>query len=233
MATADMREESRGRKRRQRNRKGEFWRAAPTLQCQGCGSDFKPKRTDRMKFCSRECAFSTKAFQSACRNARSHKVSFITCKVCKKLFCSRGGVQAYCGDECRKVSAYSAVPKVTLQCADCGTEIKGTAAKTTCKRCLRKKHGRKHIHRARKYRVHYETVNPIKVFMRDGWRCQSCRVRTPQELRGKNQPQSPELDHIVPLSRGGEHSYRNTQLLCRACNMAKSNKVIGQTLLFG
>lgn len=79
-----------------------------------------------------------------------------------------------------------------------------------------------------------ERVDPIKVFERDGWRCQMCRRPTPKKLKGKPKANAPELDHIIPLARGGEHSYRNTQLLCRACNSAKSDKDVGQQMrLFG
>lgn len=34
------------------------------------------------------------------------------------------------------------------------------------------------------------------------------------------------IDHIVPLSKGGNNTIGNVQLLCRACNARKSNKVI-------
>lgn len=33
-----------------------------------------------------------------------------------------------------------------------------------------------------------------------------------------------EVDHIDPLARGGEHSRRNIQLLCRTCNRQKTSK---------
>lgn len=32
------------------------------------------------------------------------------------------------------------------------------------------------------------------------------------------------LDHIVPVSRGGEHADKNMQLLCQTCNLNKSSK---------
>lgn len=32
------------------------------------------------------------------------------------------------------------------------------------------------------------------------------------------------IDHIVPLSRGGEHSKRNLQITCVECNLSKSGK---------
>lgn len=33
-----------------------------------------------------------------------------------------------------------------------------------------------------------------------------------------------ELDHIVPVSRGGENTIENTRILCKACNGKKSDK---------
>jgi 5-methylcytosine-specific restriction endonuclease McrA len=35
-----------------------------------------------------------------------------------------------------------------------------------------------------------------------------------------------ELDHVVPVSRGGSHSEGNLQPLCRPCNRRKSNKTM-------
>ena len=76
-----------------------------------------------------------------------------------------------------------------------------------------------------------ESVDPFKVFERDGWRCHLCGCKTPKEKRGTYHPKAPELDHIMPLSKGGEHSYRNTACACRACNAAKSDKILGQPSL--
>ncbi|AMV31762.1 HNH endonuclease [Pirellula sp. SH-Sr6A] len=34
-----------------------------------------------------------------------------------------------------------------------------------------------------------------------------------------------EFDHIIPVSKGGSNSEQNVQLLCRKCNLAKSNHI--------
>lgn len=66
------------------------------------------------------------------------------------------------------------------------------------------------------------------VFERDGWRCRFCGIETPEALRGTVEHNAPELDHVVPLARGGQHSYDNTQCLCRACNGFKSNRTMAE-----
>lgn len=70
-----------------------------------------------------------------------------------------------------------------------------------------------------------EKVNPLKVFDRDGWECRLCGIPTPRVKRGTYEFDAPELDHIIPLAKGGEHSYRNTQCTCRRCNSLKSDHV--------
>ncbi|MBK5204349.1 MAG: HNH endonuclease [Polaromonas sp.] len=78
-----------------------------------------------------------------------------------------------------------------------------------------------------------ECVDPFKVFDRDKWRCRLCGVRTPKGKRGTYADDAPELDHINPLAKGGEHSYINTQCSCRRCNGLKSDTPRGQMLMFG
>ena len=80
-----------------------------------------------------------------------------------------------------------------------------------------------HRRRAKKFGCFYEPVSKRKVFERDGWKCQLCGIATPAAKRGTQDDDAPELDHIVPLAKGGEHSYGNTQCACRRCNGLKSD----------
>jgi 5-methylcytosine-specific restriction endonuclease McrA len=65
-----------------------------------------------------------------------------------------------------------------------------------------------------KRRRHTKTVRDA-VYKRDGGRCVECRVT--RDL---------QYDHIIPLSRGGNDSIENTQLLCARCNMKKGNRSV-------
>jgi 5-methylcytosine-specific restriction endonuclease McrA len=84
--------------------------------------------------------------------------------------------------------------------------------------------------RARKAKVTVEEVDRLKVFERDGWRCGICGGKTLRRAKWPH-PKSAVLDHIIPLSRGGEHSMRNVQCAHNACNSAKHNRNCGSQLL--
>ena len=77
-----------------------------------------------------------------------------------------------------------------------------------------------------------ERFDPIDVFTRDRWRCQLCGCSTPRRLRGRMVDNAPELDHIVALSAGGAHTWRNVQCLCRQCNRDKATTAKGSPRLF-
>lgn len=72
-----------------------------------------------------------------------------------------------------------------------------------------------------------EEIDRFKVFERDGWICQLCREEIPQDLEPHEwrDPLYPNTDHVVPLSKGGLHTYSNIQAVHRKCNAAKAAKV--------
>lgn len=53
-----------------------------------------------------------------------------------------------------------------------------------------------------------------KVWNRDAGKCVKCGSQ--EHL---------EFDHIIPFSKGGANTYRNLQILCKKCNIEKSNKI--------
>lgn len=61
---------------------------------------------------------------------------------------------------------------------------------------------------------------------RDGRRCGICR----EMVRAKVGPMRPSIDHIVPLSKGGEHNLENVQLAHYRCNLSKGNRAAADQL---
>jgi 5-methylcytosine-specific restriction endonuclease McrA len=69
-------------------------------------------------------------------------------------------------------------------------------------------------------KVPYEArvaLNRRAVFVRDGHRCQYCD--SPAE----------NIDHVVPRSRGGSHSWENVVAACRPCNARKMDRFLHET----
>lgn len=61
--------------------------------------------------------------------------------------------------------------------------------------------------------------------MRDDWVCQLCGVNCRRD-GNYLADDAPELDHILPLSRGGGHTWSNVMTLCRRCNNEKGDMVL-------
>lgn len=61
---------------------------------------------------------------------------------------------------------------------------------------------------------------------RDGWTCHICKGEIPKGLDWRH-PLFPHIEHIVPLSKGGEHSYENTAPAHASCNLQKGNMLDG------
>jgi 5-methylcytosine-specific restriction endonuclease McrA len=69
-------------------------------------------------------------------------------------------------------------------------------------------------------RVPHQTrvaVTRRAVFIRDGHRCQYCGA------------QAENIDHVVPRSRGGTHSWENVVACCRRCNTRKEDRLLEES----
>ena len=53
-----------------------------------------------------------------------------------------------------------------------------------------------------------------EVFIRDGGKCVECGSQ-----------EDIQYDHIIPVSKGGNSTTANIQILCKHCNLKKSNKI--------
>lgn len=113
------------------------------------------------------------------------------CKVCGTVFYSENPNKVYCSDKCKR----KAKPK------------KGN-----------------YRQRCRHYGVHYDpAVTREGVIARDNGVCQICgKLCNPLDRRwGSSGPDFPTLDHIIPLAKGGAHTWENSQCACGICNSYK------------
>ncbi|WP_407670789.1 HNH endonuclease [Paraburkholderia franconis] len=128
------------------------------------------------------------------------------------------------------LNAHRSTAKV-VACRGCSLQfcpLYGSSNVSLCRPCRRArdrayKRVSRMARKATERAAHVEKVDPFEVFERDGWACRLCGIPTPRSKRGTYDHDAPELDHVVPLARGGDHTYANTQCACRRCNSLKSD----------
>jgi HNH endonuclease len=170
-------------------------------KCSYCGKDFNGSQ--RSKWCSQQCRYeANKGKWNENKREKHRERNSITLQELKCVACGEHFF-AYAGP--KRQRAYC-----TLRC---GTR-------------WAKKSSGTHIQRARRFGVSYEPIKKIAVFIRDHWRCQICGIETPQQYMGSIQPNAPELDHRIPMSKGGGHVWGNVQCTCRSCNGKKGASLI-------
>lgn len=172
--------------------------------CERCGkADGRRQEWALCRACSRADALSAGRAASLALNVAKHKAAGreVECDECGAVYCplyGRNGPKKLCSEACAQGR-------------------RRQQARTAKIRRYAAERG-----------AEAENVNPWMVFERDGWSCRLCNVNTPKRLRGTYEHNAPELDHVVPLSRGGPHTYANTQCLCRSCNGFKSDRTMDE-----
>lgn len=73
-----------------------------------------------------------------------------------------------------------------------------------------------------------EAVDPAVIAERDGGACYLCGEPV---SRGQSGRWDATLDHVTPISKGGEHSYANVRLAHRSCNSRKRDSLIEASAL--
>lgn len=128
----------------------------------------------------------------------------------------------FCGQQCLRYRKHCDA------CHDIGEadrQRRAKANKVLHRKKHRKKYGRNHRQRCRRFGVPYTPIRCLSVYERDGWRCQICGCELSRKWNPSD-PRSRTIDHIIPLSAGPGspgHVLSNVQAACHACNTSKGN----------
>ncbi len=174
--------------------------------CLGCGDPIQNARQGMLK---RVCAPCKKAGVRRPRTASVAKLVEFTCKGCKKTLPNLS------------------FNRISTHCSPCRAErdaqrvVQWRKDNPERARLLRKRHD--HARRARLNGVGYEAFDPVEIYERDRWMCQICHKRISRRLRSPH-PMSVSIDHIVPVSQGGDHVRANVRAAHMGCNAGRCNR---------
>jgi 5-methylcytosine-specific restriction endonuclease McrA len=197
------------------------------LECEVCNKSYVGTRGSR--FCSLGCKR---------EGRKDKKVTLKICDQCNSMYESKKSDSKYCSRLCSG-RARIQEPTISKTCPICDKEFK-TFYKTaiTCSiECQGKRYSLVHAKRKiiekdcsntrRKKRLKEQWVENVDLqVLIDKYNgiCQLCNEPVDLTVSG-NHNLYPSRDHIVPLNKGGLHSYENCQLAHRVCNSRKGDSI--------
>lgn len=166
------------------------------------------------------------------------------CVICGNEFMSKSEKRRTCSKQCshilsRRETGFCNGHLITKACVVCGKEFKTYKSRqVTCSTecsCARQEFRHNHRNtsfgaRCRHYGVQFDaTVRADLVIKRDNCVCQICGKKCdPDDKRwGNFGPDYPTIDHILPLAKGGTHTWDNVQCACGMCNTKKGDLLYG------
>lgn len=169
-----------------------------TLRCRACGTEFRRKVDPRYPTTCPECHRRETERREIERREREGKRALMQRLVNLLAYEHECPV---CGRKFR-----SSNPSVVYCSSRCRNRHKGYSD---------------HVLRAKMYGVEYDrSITLDKLIERDGLTCYLCgkTCDTSDKRWGSFGPDYPTIDHIVPLSKGGAHTWDNVRVACGKCN---------------
>lgn len=80
--------------------------------------------------------------------------------------------------------------------------------------------------RSYEFKVDFTFHQRRGIIERDNWTCQICHKKVHDEKVNCYSPDKAHIDHIIPISKGGNSEPSNLRLLCASCNLKKADKVL-------
>jgi hypothetical protein len=188
---------------------------APVIGCRA-GDHSACKLDNRHGACS-ECGKTVRLSRSSAspdrrrcrecreRNPRRQPATFVpqdlTCPTCEGEFTQKRVGQKYCCVEHRP-------PRPGMR----------TAGRVAASRRRRLRHA-----------TGWDGVTDAEIFERDRWKCGICGKRIGRSFKAPH-PRSKSVDHVIPLSEGGDDTAANKRAAHLGCNLSRGNRGGGEQL---
>ena len=181
--------------------------------------------------CSKECSRKRKAARRKTPE-QEHE------KYIRRKYGSKAGYQKYleavkqkkeqeCRERAERKKKEKEARKIHGTCCVCGKpfETFNPKQKTCCKECGRKLQNARKDKRIPKEQIVDKDITLEALYKRDSGVCYLCGEKCDwnDKQYGQVGPKYPTIDHIVPISIGGLHSWDNVRLAHFECNCNKSS----------
>lgn len=228
------------------------WRAEHphwTKTCPACGNGFKTNAKDQV-YCRRECADRSKPKchrgYAVCKQC--NKTYLIEHHDTRGKFCSKECYFAWkrvraeaakarrAMERVARLQVYAdakqaaAIVRLTSTCRQCGKVFLGhRAGLRYCSDDCRRRYSNHYREASRRSKLRENgrvdhSISIQRLSERDGVRCHICGGK--MRLKGnRNHDNAPSIDHLIPVSMGGTHTWDNVKLAHRKCNSAKGNNL--------
>jgi len=227
------------------------WRVGDSKLCEVCNRTFIVKSERHCRTCSRKCGAALRLKEGtngthgseedrkkmrACRQVkavvRKAQVQVKnTLRPCQSGLCGNRGVSQH-GRWCKQcqvafrwltcgVSGYRTT--WCQHCKEVKSRVKGTTTFMTCGKCKRKQRAAQKAKRRALKRGATRCDNDIDLDtldLRDGGICHICKGIVDWEASPLSNRYG-SIDHVVPLAKGGTHTWDNVKLAHRLCNSRK------------
>ncbi len=216
----------------------------PTEPCLNCGKpvvQYRMRRKDNeLRHCSHACrdkANSLRQLTAAWPPIRAGNCSWVgaRCIDCNKVIPNGRRCKAHA--DARELLLKRLRTRINWlipkPCVSCGQEFNRFSSGTTCESCKAKSVRQSRALRRARLRgagAYDAGIDHESVHKRSDGRCALCggRVSHPSvwlDWDGATwMPTAPTVDHIIPLARGGTHTWSNVQLAHHLCNSKKSDR---------
>lgn len=215
--------------------------AMPTERtCTQCATAFTP-RTTRHTYCTTACKYAAKYAQMRAATHDARMATVKTCPQCGDTFTPAQYMgRMYCTPTCGKRASRDASGN-TCTTGTCDRPVRArhmcsmhykrwSRAEGLAKPDVWNDRRRDNYHR-RRARIHgasnSDVVTIDALMQRDNNTCNICDEHIDANLAYPN-PMSKSIDHVLAISRGGEHTLANTAPSHLVCNIRKNDKDIGE-----
>ena len=197
--------------------------------CRYCGNLYE--KNGRSSYCSVSCK--EKQYEKDKNRGRKIRFYKVDCEYCKTKELSKVE-KRYCSDRCAdkhyEIKRRNRKRKLK-KCKICNSwhSKRGVYCSIKCGKKAHKHRSSERMILARKNGQFDADIDIYKLIERDGGCCYLCGDDVLFSYNF-NHPKYPTIEHVVPISKGGTHSWDNVMVACRDCNTRKKTKSLDDFL---